>query len=137
MNPCPVTGWPFLQSMLHFCPCTSFRQDEFWVESFMGGLVSLSLHWESCLAAEVVSSGFMSPLLGTLAKVTHIDSWELPYPRSLELPRDPTPSAAAVFHSILHPSGPLSCLSPYLILNPPIPPFTHSPTQFPSLLCLL
>ena len=24
-----VTGWPFLQSLLHFCPCISFRQEQF------------------------------------------------------------------------------------------------------------
>ena len=29
---------------LHYC-----RQDKFWVESFVGGLMSLSLHWGSCL----------------------------------------------------------------------------------------
>jgi hypothetical protein len=29
------------------CACISY---EFWVESFVGGLVSLSLHWGSCLA---------------------------------------------------------------------------------------
>jgi hypothetical protein len=26
-----VSGWPFLQSLLHFCPCLSFRQEQFWV----------------------------------------------------------------------------------------------------------
>ena len=40
-------GWPFPQSLLHICPCISCRQDKFWIESFVGGLVSLLLHWVS------------------------------------------------------------------------------------------
>ena len=31
-------------------PCISYKQDKFWVERFVGGLVSLSLQWGSCLA---------------------------------------------------------------------------------------
>ena len=42
----PVIGWPFPQSLLHF----SCMQDKFWVENFVGGLVSLRHHWGSCLA---------------------------------------------------------------------------------------
>jgi hypothetical protein len=44
-----VIGWPFSQSQPCFHSCISFRQSEFWVESFVGGLVFLSLHWGSCL----------------------------------------------------------------------------------------
>jgi len=42
-----VTGWPFLQSLLHPCPCTSCRQDRFQVGGFVGGLMSppLSGSW--------------------------------------------------------------------------------------------
>jgi hypothetical protein len=29
---------------------TSCRQDTFWVEGFVGGLLSLYIYWESCLA---------------------------------------------------------------------------------------
>lgn len=35
------------QSLFHLCPCT------FWVEGFVGELMSLSLHWESCLAFSI------------------------------------------------------------------------------------
>jgi hypothetical protein len=45
-----VIGWPPPQSLLHPHACISCRQDKFWVESFVGGLVSLLLHWGSCLA---------------------------------------------------------------------------------------
>ena len=34
-------------------PCTSCRQDKFWVEGFVAGLVSLSLHWKSAWLQEV------------------------------------------------------------------------------------
>jgi hypothetical protein len=34
-----VSGWPFLQSLLHSFPYISFRQEQFWVNIFeMGGL---------------------------------------------------------------------------------------------------
>jgi hypothetical protein len=43
----------------------------------VGRLVSLSFHWGvSCLTTEVASSNSMTPLLGTSAKVTHIDFWQ-------------------------------------------------------------
>jgi hypothetical protein len=45
-----VIGWPFSQSLLPPCAYIICRQDKFWVESFVGGLVSQSLHWSSCLA---------------------------------------------------------------------------------------
>jgi hypothetical protein len=35
-----VTGWPFPQFLLHLYPCTSCRQETFWVEGFVGGLMS-------------------------------------------------------------------------------------------------
>jgi hypothetical protein len=34
------TGWLFPQSLLHLYPCASCRQDKFWVEGFVGGLMS-------------------------------------------------------------------------------------------------
>ena len=38
-----VIGWPFPQSLLHFCPCSSCRWDKFWVESgFVSGLECIS-----------------------------------------------------------------------------------------------
>lgn len=40
----------FLSIFFILCPCISCRQDKFWIESFVGRLVSLSLHWDSCLA---------------------------------------------------------------------------------------
>ena len=39
-----VTGWPFLQSLLHFCSYISFRQEQFWVKYFEDG-VALCHNW--------------------------------------------------------------------------------------------
>jgi hypothetical protein len=36
-----VIGWPFLESLFHLCPCISFRQVNFGVESFVEGLKAL------------------------------------------------------------------------------------------------
>jgi hypothetical protein len=37
----PVIGWLFPQTLLHLDPYTSYRQDRFGVEGFVGGLMSL------------------------------------------------------------------------------------------------
>ena len=45
-----VTGCPFFQSLLHFCPCISFRQEQFWVKIFEDGWLGPSLNWGPCLS---------------------------------------------------------------------------------------
>lgn len=116
-----VIGRMFPQSLLLY-PYISCRQDKFWVESFMGGLVSFSLHWGSYLAIGGASSGIMSPLLGILVKVTLIDQGASPIQGLwdfLEIcPMSLTPGNFRFPFILLDPwtSGPLSCLSPYLVL---------------------
>ena len=51
-----VIGPSYLQSFLHFCPCSSFRQENFWVRNFDYGLVNpvplleaLSIYWRQTL----------------------------------------------------------------------------------------
>jgi hypothetical protein len=39
----PVTGPPFPQALLHFCPCSSFRQKQLWVRVFDCGMATPSL----------------------------------------------------------------------------------------------
>ena len=70
--------------------CITCRQDKFWVESFMGGLVSLLLLWGSCWLQEVVSSGSISPVLCCESQLrsTLLILGCIPYPRSLYLPGD-------------------------------------------------
>ena len=46
----PDFGWSFPPSLFYTYPSTSCWQETFWVESFVGRLLSLSLHWEFCLA---------------------------------------------------------------------------------------
>ena len=67
-------------SLLHQCPSISFRQNKFGVESsFVCGLVSYT-GFTHCL--------FHIPLIGTLCKVSHIESWETPISQVYGLPRD-------------------------------------------------
>lgn len=44
-----VIGWPFSQTLLHIFLVFLSDRTHFLVESFVGELVSLSLHWVSCL----------------------------------------------------------------------------------------
>jgi hypothetical protein len=67
-----VIGSPFSQSLLSICTCISFRQDKFWIESFVGGLLFLFLHWVSCLATGDNQLRFCIPLICIWAKVTWI-----------------------------------------------------------------
>ena len=62
-----VIDYPVPSSLLYFCPCTSCRQDTFWVKGFVDGLLSLTLHWEGPLQ----NSYFL--LLGGSPRVTPID----------------------------------------------------------------
>ena len=67
-------GWLLVSHSLTLCSllraCISYRQVKFWVESFVGGLVSLSLTGGPTWLQEVASSGSISTVLGVLDKVT-------------------------------------------------------------------
>jgi hypothetical protein len=68
-----ITGWFFLQSVLHFFLSPP---EHFWVKHFeMGGWPHLSTGGHASLL-EVVSKVYISPLLGILAKVINIGSWD-------------------------------------------------------------
>ena len=88
-----VIGWPFPQSLIHFCPCISFRQDKFWVESSVGGLVFNFSTGVTAWLQEVASSCSIFSLLLFSAKIIHIRSHPriLPDSRSLGSPRDNIP----------------------------------------------
>jgi hypothetical protein len=47
-----VIGWLSPQFLLHLYPYIPCRQDKLYVEDFVSGLVSLTLHWTSFLVAE-------------------------------------------------------------------------------------
>jgi hypothetical protein len=57
-------GQPFFQSPLHFFLCISFRQDQFWFENFIDGLVSPSLHWGTFLSTGGSLFRFHLPTIG-------------------------------------------------------------------------
>jgi hypothetical protein len=126
----PVIGWPFLQSLLHLCPCISYSQDTFWVENCVDELVSLFYHWGSCLAT---GDGLFRSHVPTIRRHTHphwlLASFNIPclwhflenhYPSSWWLP-------------FLWASS-LSLLTPDPVLHSPPSPLSH---QVPSLHCLL
>jgi hypothetical protein len=64
-----ISGWPFLESLLHFCPCISFRQEQFWVKFFEVGEWPHPSTGGHAYLLEVVSSGSISPLMSSLTKV--------------------------------------------------------------------
>lgn len=68
----------FIESLFHFWPFIYPRQKLFWVEIFEGGLMSPSLHGEPYLNTRGGLFRDLSPPLGILSKVIHIEFWELP-----------------------------------------------------------
>lgn len=117
-------------SLLYLCPCTSCRQDIFWMEGFVGELVSLFLLWEFCLATGGGETlGSISPLLWVSASYPHRLLGAFPIPglwNILEMPQSPTLTPhitpkAADFHSFSWTS----------ILS--LPTHNPEPTPFPSL----
>ena len=58
------------------CPCLSSRQEQFWVKNFEMGEWSHPSTWGWAYVLEVVSTGFLSPLLSISANVIPFRSWE-------------------------------------------------------------
>lgn len=93
-------------SLLHIYHCTSCRQDTFWVEGFVGGLLPLSLHCESSFRKWPLQSPY-PPLPWISARVTHIAPWDLPT-TVLEMPPlrflfSPLLSLPLIPHPLSHP----------------------------------
>jgi hypothetical protein len=114
-----VIGCLFPQTLLRLYPSTSRRQDRFWIEGFVGGLMSASLLWKSYLPVqEVATSAWFYPVLVEIsARVTPIDSPYFCHPR---LPAS---------HQKCHP--PISILTPRPFPSPSSP-HTWSLSLFPS-----
>ena len=73
----PKFGWSLdglFFSLLHFCPCISFKQEQFQVKILNMGGWSHASFGSSVYLLEEVSSGSISPLLGILAKAIPIES---------------------------------------------------------------
>ena len=118
------------------CACISCRQDKFWVKSFVGGFMSLLLHWGSYL---VIGAGFFRFHIPNAVRSPSLILGHPPYLRSLSRPGDaphlPTPSVADI-HSFTWPSA----ISPSLFTPDPDPPMAlpiPSPIQFPPFIWLL
>ena len=109
-----VIVWPVLQSLIHLCSLIYLRQDQFWVESFVGELVCLFFHWGFCLDTGEGLLAFHEPLLVPRQRSPTLILGSHPHLMSLELLRDslnPHPSwEAAGFHSFSCLFGYRSCL---------------------------
>lgn len=101
-------------SALFPVPTFFLRQGKFWVKTFVTRLVSLWLHWGSCLAT--ASSGSISLMLWVTVKDTFIDFWAPPLFQVSVLPsRCPhTPTQLQVYSFSCH------------LAIPAVPPHTWS-----------
>jgi hypothetical protein len=120
----------------YFCPCSSFRQEKFWVKDFdVGGWPDPSTRGHVYLL-EVFSSSFISLLLGISANVIPIGSWEpltslasgtfLWFPSVPHLPLQ---------HIFIHALGPLDISPLSSVWDPallfPYPPLSHPDISLP------
>jgi hypothetical protein len=72
----PATEPLFLQSVLHFCPCSSFRQGRSGSEFLIVGWQPHPSTWCPAFLLEVDSISSLSPLLGISFKVPPFEFWE-------------------------------------------------------------
>jgi hypothetical protein len=137
----PVTSQPFIQSVLHFCPCISSRKclDRMfcmWVGVLLPSLESLADYYRW-------STRVPSPLCWVFwLRSPALTPWILFHSRSLGLPRGslshllPPPLAAGYFHSFSWPSGPPSLSIPDPICLLPFPLFHSCPSfSLPPIFC--
>ena len=126
-----VSGWPFLQSLLHFCPSISFRQEQFWVKNFeIPQLQAIAIYWRwslqvpspYCWAFQLRSSPLSTgTLLPPGSLILSRGSPHLPHPRSYIFP----------FILLSLWSSLLFFFFPYLTLLPVSPPLFQSSSFFP------
>ena len=69
-----VLVWTLPHSLLHLFACISCRQDKFWLEIIFVQFVTLTLHWEPCLAAGCGLFRVHISLLCISTKIIPIDS---------------------------------------------------------------
>jgi hypothetical protein len=130
-----IPNWRSLDGLqLHFCPCISFRQEQFGVSSFVGGLGFSPLHCSFYLTGRS-SLQIPSPHCWAFwLRQSTLSPWSLPYGRSLgllEIHPSPTPSSC-IFPFILLVLWPsLSSLpipDPAFLFSSPFPfPFSSLP----------
>ena len=121
------------------CPWISCRQDKFWVETFVGGLVSQFLHWGVCLFTGGNLFRFLTQMLWVTAKgipIWFLGTSLIPGP-CLVLEMVPISSSLLVadFYLCSWSSIYLFCPSPHLILKPSLPytsPLPSSSLPLPS-----
>jgi hypothetical protein len=71
-----LNGLSFSLCTIIFCPCVSIRQEQFWDKNFEMGRWPHPSNGGQVYLLEVVSPGYISPLLHILANVILTGSWE-------------------------------------------------------------
>jgi hypothetical protein len=71
-----VSGWPFLQSLLHFLSLLLFYTETIWIKNFEVGRWPQLPPESLVYLLQVVSSGAIAQLLSTSANVILIVSWD-------------------------------------------------------------
>ena len=118
----PIIGWP----SPNLYPCTSFRQDKFWVEVFVDELGFPSLHWKCLIYTKGGHQPLYSLLLGVSTRDTPTDSQEPPTSQvSSSSQRYPPPIDLS---SLSQPSQPPPLHTPGIL---PVPLSTPSAAHFP------
>ena len=78
-----VPRWPFLQSLPHFCPCSSFGQGHFWVKNLEISGWPHPLTGGRAYLLEAVSTGSVSPSLHFWLKSSLLSLGSLLFPWNL------------------------------------------------------
>jgi hypothetical protein len=129
----PVSGPPFLQAVLWFCPLSSFTQEQFWVRVFDCGMAthpSLFFYWRWALQVPSVYCRadvfhLRSPFEAWESLTSQVSGtfWRVPYL---------LPPEVTCFHSFWWPSVLQSCPSPITDHVPLLPsPFPLPPKSLP------
>ena len=101
-----IIVWPFPLFLFYLCPCTSFTEDTFWVECFVGGLVSLSLHWSLALLQEMAILRSISFTIRSLSQPSGSHLCQEQSPGTGPDPTQPTPELQLYSPGILtHPGS--------------------------------
>ena len=117
---CPLNGWILLWSLLHLLNCTSCREGELRMESFVGRLVSSYLHWKSWWAKGRGHFSLFLKLVGSQPiSLSYLPS-SLFQTRSLASPSDAPIWMSFGDSSSHHTWSPKLLLSPY-----PLPYSSH------------
>ena len=121
---CTVTGPPFSHALLHFCPCNSFTQEQFWVRDFDCGMAIPSLYLVSCPSMGGGLYKFTLPTIGHFIQCPYPWVLRISHPQGLwcileGVPPPPTSQSCLFPFVLLALKDSVLFLPKYLIMFPP------------------